>query len=397
MVERTTIFISSSAQETLVPIRNLLRESLTKCGHNTVLYEYDIGLYSDDTLESCLQRVRESDILILFISNKAGSFTEKDPNITATYAEFLTALEHNTLIIPIVEQSIFQFYHSHIHAELERDIKTFILEFDREPAYTYSFVKDLLEIKKTKEPLWYQKVAETNVDPFIWAFIHDIYVRTPWTYTHTFGLPQDICDFIGSALSQVLKQSVPFYTLKDEIEGLFSDYDSLMAFQHSTIALVKCIAGGTLDIPSFLKVIKDQFIEQNIYKYKNTFSTEIAATVSACQSISIYEREGEQLHLLGAVGCHPAQLIDVKNSLSMATETYTRNSALELVYYQEEKQHIYISKRTGELIIIMQFELSEKWSEKRVKSYESDISEAIMQNRGIFDLAIDLAGGILNG
>lgn len=87
----------------------MLKERLEAAGHLPLLFEENFGLWTDDALNDCLEKVSESQVYLLFISNKSGSFTNVDPKITATYAEFHRAITENLIIIPFVESHIFNF------------------------------------------------------------------------------------------------------------------------------------------------------------------------------------------------------------------------------------------------------------------------------------------------
>ncbi|MBP3039676.1 DUF4062 domain-containing protein [Bacillaceae bacterium Marseille-Q3522] len=56
----TKIFISSTAQKNLQSLRLMLRQRLEAAGHMPLLFEEDFGLWNDDLLEDCLEKVRES-------------------------------------------------------------------------------------------------------------------------------------------------------------------------------------------------------------------------------------------------------------------------------------------------------------------------------------------------
>ena len=151
MNNSSKVFVSSSSQPELRTIREKLHESLKEAGHNPLLFEDNgFGIYSSDSVEDCLKKVRQCDVFILLISNKAGSFTPKDPNITVTYAEYATAVQTNKIIIPVIDTNIFSFYREHLRDLISEKYETYLTLHDSEPEYTHEIVSELLsELSKS--------------------------------------------------------------------------------------------------------------------------------------------------------------------------------------------------------------------------------------------------------
>jgi hypothetical protein len=67
---------------------------------------------------------------------------------------------------------------------------------------------------------------------------------------------------------------------------------------------------------------------------------------------------------------------------SFVAQTYKKEMEhQEHIFYSEEKQMIYMTKKVGELVLSCHFQISQAWSNRRVNSCESDIISAIMEKR----------------
>jgi hypothetical protein len=392
----TKIFISSTAQETLQPLRQKLKNILDKSGHKALLFEENFGLWSDNTLLDCLRKVSESDVYVLFISNESGSFTGIDPNITATYAEYLRALEEQKIIVPFVETHILDIFREHIKTPLGLKIQDYKERFDREPDYTYDIVKKMVEEEKEGTVL-YEKLNKSNIHSFQWAFIYDIYTKQ-WTYNAPLAQTEDSCQFIIEAMSQILKTLAPYYPLMNHINEAIATADRLTEFKKAIPQFMQFLRAGELNIKNTLYTLSMYLRGGNIKHNDSPLDNRVLAHVSDCNAICLYKRVGEKLHLINFSGqVTPESEYDIKDPNSFVASTYNlENEDVENVFYSEEKQQIYMTKKIGDLVLSVHFRLSEKWSETRVMSYEGQILRAIMNKRDQFDFAIDLIGGMLN-
>ncbi|GIN55092.1 MULTISPECIES: DUF4062 domain-containing protein [Bacillus subtilis group] len=397
----TRIFISSTAQETLQPLRQKLKERLEAAGHLPLLFEENFGLWSDDALNDCLDKVSESQVYLLFISDKSGSFTKVDPKITATYAEFHRAKMDNLIIIPIVESHIYSFFNEHIKEELGFRINRFIEENEREPDYTYDIVMEWFDQLPESNPVLWGKIEKQRVDPFNWAFIYDVFRDAPWTYNYPLVETERTCEFVLESLSKVLKQLSPYYNMLDSLDSMIEETQRLTRYMESHSGFIQCIKKGNLNVELLLNKLCHYLTGGPIHHNQSPLMKNRIATVNKCDAICLYKREQngqDELTLVGYTGSSdPQKGYMINDEESYVASTYRKNNdTVENIYYNEEKQKIYLTKKLGDLVISAHFLLSEPWSETRVKNYEHQILGAIMKERDQFDLAIDLIGGMLN-
>ncbi|WP_332696993.1 DUF4062 domain-containing protein [Halalkalibacter lacteus] len=353
MSNSTRIFVSSSSQVELQTIRQKLNDSLKEAGHYPLLFENNgFGLYSSDSIEDCLKKVRECDVFILIISDKAGSLTKEDPNITVTYAEYTTALAQNKLIIPVIDSKIYKFYTEHLQDYIWESYNNYRQEFDSEPQYTHDIVKEVLnDINDNNTPLA-NKLDKINADDFIWSFVFDVYDQTNWTYNYSIGESEEICEFVKEALSKVLQEVVPYYNNQYEVNKRLAAFESLSNFKESVPLFLQCINNGELNLKLFLKTLKDYIhggeIQRNASAYMHTPLT----TISDCTEITLYKKFGDKMELMDYIGSSPEAEFKLRDPNSFVSSTYNKNMGeIEHIFYSEEKQTVYLTKKIGELVL----------------------------------------------
>lgn len=398
MYNSTRIFISSTAQAELQDLRLELKQQLIQAGHQPLLFEQDFGLWSDDALMDCLKKVEESEVYILFLSNRAGSFTKVDPNMTATYAEFDTALSFNKVVIPFVEKHIFEFFSELIKEDIDIEIASYRETHDIEPRHTYEIVKKYMEKLEKKDTNKLDKIKRQRVDDYIWAFIYDVRTKTNWTYTESLANTQSTCKFVKESLSQVLKELSPYYAFRKVIDDSTQMASRFSKFKLSIPSFTSCIKGGVLETKSLLYNLSFYLTGGDMYHDPTSFNPRLIARVASCDAISLYKKQNNLLCLLEYIGrITPEEKYELNDQDSFVSCAYAKeNEELEYIFYHQGKQRIYMTKKIDDLVLSCHFSLSESWSEQRVKGYEEQILYAIMNERDQFDLAVDLLGGMLN-
>ncbi|MBP3039675.1 hypothetical protein J9303_09265 [Bacillaceae bacterium Marseille-Q3522] len=286
---------------------------------------------------------------------------------------------HNKIIIPFVEKHIFEFYNEHLSSSIKRKIAEYVSTYDREPDYTFEIVKQFLTEQKTSGTELYSRVEAMRVDEFIWAFIYDVYHNTNWTYQATLAETDKTCEFVTASLSQVLKSLAPYYPLKEQINESLYMAQRLMKFKRSIPQFLQCIEKGKLNIKLRLTTLSNFLLGGEIKHNASPFSRTVA-TVSNCIALTLYKREKDHLALVDFCGnVTPAKTYMLHDTDSFIVYTYkSNNDEVEYIYYSDKKQLIYLTKKLNEFILSAHFNLSEHWTETRVKGYENQIHTAIM-------------------
>jgi hypothetical protein len=200
------------------------------------------------------------------------------------------------------------------------------------------------------------------------------------------------------ALSQILIILAPYYPLINHINEAISTADRLTHFKKSIPHFMQNRRAGKLRIENTLYTLSIYLKGGDIKHNNSPLDNRVLAQVSDCNAICLYKRNGDKLQLVGYCGTiTPTEEYAVGDTDSFVSTTYNlENDDIENVFYNEEKQQIYMTKKMGNLVLSAHFRLSEKWTERRVGSYENQILRAIMNERDSFDFAIDLIGGMLN-
>jgi hypothetical protein len=103
-MDRTTIFISSVAQDTFSSIRNAVFEELKNMGHEPIRFEDSMRYIHQDAIRTCLEYVSRSDIFLLFIADKAGTFLEDEgKKLDADRQKYYKKLPIYTLFTALLE------------------------------------------------------------------------------------------------------------------------------------------------------------------------------------------------------------------------------------------------------------------------------------------------------
>ncbi len=191
-----------------------------------------------------------------------------------------------------------------------------------------------------------------------------------------------------------------FYLHEKNITQNLVLYDELSIYQEAVSKFTKCIIKSTLNLPLFFKTLTEYLSSQSIYDPYSAFAEhpEPIVNISECKAITLYKRKNDVLSLVDSYGCStPTLEFIVGDEYSFVAQTYNKDMEhKEHIFYSEDKQMIYMTKKVGELVLSCHFQLSEMWSSRRVNSYESEIVSAIMDKRQPFDFAIELLGGMLN-
>jgi outer membrane phospholipase A len=107
----------------------------------------------------------------------------------------------------------------------------------------------------------------------------------------------------------------------------------------------------------------------DIYHNDSSIARRVVARLSDCSAITLYKRQQDHLELVEYTGdVTPEKCYMINDENSFVALTYqANNNDTENIFYSEEKQQIYLTKKIGELVISAHFKLSEAWSERRVK------------------------------
>ncbi|WP_409298441.1 DUF4062 domain-containing protein [Peribacillus sp. SCS-26] len=389
----TKIFISSAYENELKPLRKKIMETLACAGHFPLLFEENFGVWGQDKIETCINKVKESDIFLLFLSEKSGSFTEKDPRVTATYVEFHYAKKEKKLIIPFVNDWIKSLYFSDIKQLIAEELYKFRSKFYRFPGHIYDIVEPLIkDIQRTREYL-YKRIKD--VDPFVWAFLYDVDQSCPFLYDVVLANSDELCKTVNIYLSNYLHKGIEYLKNEEETKESLNLAPKLKKYKDFSFQIIRSFKSGSPQLDIVLKELSQVLKGANIYNRKGYYVREEIASFGDCSAISLYRRKGDSLVYVSHYGnVTPRPGFSLQDEDAFVSKTYILNGDVEYLFYNEEKHQLYLTKRIGEMVMCAHFPFQEFWSSNEVAALQEEIFSAILKERIYLDFAADLIGGL---
>jgi len=136
-------------------IMERLDENLPEFGFKPIWFHKTFKVEDKDTMETCIENVRDSDRLILVVNKKYGlpfRYTRDNGKISISEEEFLTAVEEEKKILIFIENSVLE--QSKIYRKLIKNSDLEITEKNKESygfeaqLETYEFIDRILHMKK---------------------------------------------------------------------------------------------------------------------------------------------------------------------------------------------------------------------------------------------------------
>lgn len=397
MGNQCKIFISSAYENDLKPFREDLAKELRDSGHLPILFEESFGFWGNDTIRKCIEKVKESDVMLLFISNRSGSFTRDDPNVTATYVEYHTALKENKLIIPFVKNDIAEFYRKDIKHLISREIEVYSNNNGFKPDYTYRIMHNVREyVEKHNRNLMgvYEKT-----DEFVWSFLYDIDIQSTWMYPIELSRSKETFQAIKEYLSEFIKLGVSYIPLKEEIERntynakMFSDYTG---FVGSALTAFK---NNNLDTELLLSKITGNLEGGIVYNTNSPYVKSKLGSIHNCSGATLYKRKNEKLVCVSYYGVStPTKEYKLDDLTSFVAETYKQETEKENMYFQNNKKRLYITRKIGPHVFCTHYNIEGSWNKKKIIAYEKQLLSVIInvKTRLYYDFVFKLIGGLEN-
>lgn len=400
MINKTRIFISSAFEDALKSPRKIIKNHLEDSGHEVPIFEDgDFGTWEKNTLKQCMDVVGSSDVYILLINKKSGASSHlMEGNVTPTYLEYRAARQENKHILvfvaPLVKQNftILKPEFDRLHVEYER-------KFHRVPNSPYDPLKEWIESQLKIEGAFKQLLEVA--DPFIWAFLYEIFTNKHWLYDYDISKSEEQSKNISAMLSTSLRSVVGLISEREQIEELkdqatylytYSEYTLQMLNEKNSISSDK----GKHTWSSFLKQGL-QFLRtpMDIIQMPHINPNKVN-TIIGCEAASMYsidEDNKNMLNLTGFIGdIAPDEFYKLDEENVYVVQAY--NQQVRLLTYNAKKETLYLTEPIGDSVICMHFKFSIPWSLEQVMAYEKEIKHAIIdQHEFFYDFLIRLLGG----
>ncbi|RNB78735.1 DUF4062 domain-containing protein [Brevibacillus nitrificans] len=373
------IFISSVGQDSLVPLRDSMFETLTGLGHEPIMYEkpgFGLALPGESSVEQCLRLVNESHIYLLFISTAAGSYL-KDANRTVTHLEYIQAWTSQKYMQIFVEKTVLQYYFQKVRSQINEYVASYEQINGTLPdcGDVYRHVEDL-QHKGFLQPL-------VPTDPYIWALLHEIIdIHKVMVQEIALGVPKDW----GNMFSDILRQGVvliPRREQSEENERLASSYQDFTDVISSVMN--KLSIREITDQRGFLSEIRSSLKGGEIKQVLGNYATIPQGDFRDCSAVVLFKRSQDSIiceEADGRTSISPGASFDLSNQDSFVAVTYHLASPDPVLFYKESKQTFYLTLKVGEYIISFHFPADRTWSIQKFKSCESFIYDGIMSVHG---------------
>lgn len=373
MATKTKIFISSSSQPELTSLRNDVFVFLNELGHEPMMFEKNFGpwtIFDRNSIYRCLRMVSDSNIFLLFIHNKAGTYLKHEKK-TVTHLEFLKAFDQKKLILVFVEKNIIQTYFNRVKQLIDESITKYIKASGSKPN------QDVMLEFASKAT---DAISRPEIDPYIWLFIRDIVEKN--MYCENFELGMSVRDLLKDYLSDMLRGGsllIPFEQSIDENVrrlSIYEDFDELVQQLLGT-----CKYGMIDDWRSFLTLLREKMKGGVITLQDGQYLNRTLGTVKDCSAITIYRREDKSMLFVEksghAGGEKKFQLDDDSSYISI---TYRTNS--ECLFWREDKKMFYLTTRVGESVMSFHFPYDNSWKKQHIIDSQNDILNGIMKLQG---------------
>lgn len=390
MTNPAKIFISSANEPALREIRKELKSSLTEAGHRVLIFEDgDFAPWDKDTLQTCVDKVKECQIFILLIGEKCGTYLT-DLETTPTYIEFHTAVEEGLYIIPYVQCDVKNKYLWYVQSEIKRKIEIYERDKGRRPDKLSGIVGEVIDNHTEKENL-------NGIDTFIWEFISDVEYKCGWLYSLDYEKKDEFYEEVKCYLSTQLATSIQFVPLKDEIISNAKYVEEYQKFQNYTSNMLSLLHEGIItEWERVLALIVRELRGGKIVDQRGYLSRTLNEYEN-CNAASMYKCEGTKMVLLtyqGAITPPEEYMLDDKGSF--VVNTYTKDA--QSIYYNMEKQMLYFTIKAGKYVLCFHFPLKKRWTNEQVSAFHNEYREAIIESSSavFVEFAIRLLGGIID-
>lgn len=374
MANPIKVFISSVAQDQLSQVRTSVFNELKSMEHQPIMYERNIGPWPQhQAVERCMEAVSESDIFILFISNKAGTYYE-EYGATVTHLEFLQAYKENKIVLPFIEQDILQLFWQ-VKNDIEEKIKTYIEKNGQHPD---SYKEIAFEVWENH----HLKSQHSHIDYYVFGFLYDIYIKGYYFEKVTFG--QDPIRIIKKYFSDLFRKGSSLIRIAATIEDqaiMAELHQKHTQFSNKLLDLLK--NGEIINYRMFLAHIQSYMTGGHIlYKMGTVFEEEVGQ-YSGCIGTTLYKKSEHTQELVFIESSGTASDDNKKYLLNDSTSFVVQaflDEAEEQLFFHEDKQQLYYIVKINNYALCLHYSISPYFSEQQMNLFKNDVFSAILES-----------------
>lgn len=367
-MNRTAIFISSVAQDALTSIRNAVFDELKKMGHEPIRFEDTMRYIHQDAIHTCLEYVSKSDIFLLFVADRAGTFLESEGK-TVTHLEFLRAYHERKRIIVYVQDIILRTYFQTIRPQIKQALIHHLNEHGQEPDSMLAFINEQIEER--------EGIAEN----YVWYFLYDMEQRG--IYFEKCSLGVELLPNIKSYLSSLFKESLQYLNIRSEIERSLEHVQMYGDFYELSIEFISLLQQGRItNWRRLLALLRSQMTGCNIYATNSKYQQEIVGALMDCKAVTLYEKRGNQMICKEYDGLTTPANFPLDDGESYVVQTYKDLDHDEKLYYSLEKRTCYFLFKINQYVFCFHLPLLGDWDSYKLKAYQDRIFNAILESKG---------------
>jgi hypothetical protein len=367
-MDRTTIFISSVAQDALSSIRNAVFEELKNMGHEPIRFEDSMRYIHQDAIRTCLEYVSRSDIFLLFIADKAGTFLE-DEGKTVTHLEFLRAYHENKRLIVYVHDIVLDTYFQTIRPQIKQSLVQYLSEHGKEPDSMLNFISENIK----EEP----HIAEN----YVWYFLYD--AEQKGIYFEKCSLGVEILSNIKSYLSALFKESLQYLNIRSEIERSLEHVELYGDFYELSLEFISLLQNGQItNWRRLLALLRSKMVGCNIYSTNTKYQQEAIGALMDCKAVTLYEKRDNQMICKEYDGLTTPENFSLDDTSSYVVQTYNDHNHDEKLYYSLEKRICYFLFKVKTYVFCFHLPLLGEWDYYKLKAYQENIFNAILESKG---------------
>ncbi|CAG7646504.1 hypothetical protein PAESOLCIP111_05177 [Paenibacillus solanacearum] len=381
MFTKTKIFISSVAQDSLHQLRQSMWDILRELGHEPMLFERNFGAWDShiNPVQKCIECVRESDVFLLFISNKAGTFYEKSQR-TVTHMELIEACARSKTVLVFVDSTVKAEYFTKAKGLIEEYVEAYKAEMSSFPKAS----EIVTALRSTQ--------LSSHVDPYVWFFIHDIVGRGIYFEDLNLAVAPDWKVYFSDLLRRGI-QLMPFKDAIETNERQLDLYDNFYEMLSNAIPSVNI--AGFRNLKAFLESFQ-RSVTGDVVENDFGFVKEPAGSFGDCSAVTLYEFQKDRMVLMEKTGSATGEdyyLLDNKDSF--VALTYSNSDPDDQVFFKESNCTFYFCLRLPKHVMTFHLPCEPEWhADKFMASKDTVIRVIINKNALAFDFARMLIGGM---
>lgn len=367
MAEVTKIFLSSAADPEFENLRIEIKNSLEEMEHRVLNFEHNFGPIGRDAIQTYLDRVSDSDVYLLFIGRRAGSYIQNEGR-TTTHLEFEQAYNENKQIYVLVSDFIKDYYFSTIKPCIDR----FWSVYDRMPLS--SFKDEFLPYLESQID-----VNAHGVEPYVWFFLTDLFNKK--IYFESFNIENpEYFSRLRKYLSDDLRRGYRYLVKEDEIKEQLVLAESYPKLQRIVFSLTELLENGRIyDLSRFLTILRDELDGGRIVYSSRQYAAPTLGTYRRCCGITLYQHVNGKMRLIKKEGNIGERTVSSsKESDSYLADTLKTNDNV-LSYYQETQMLCFMLSK-GLYALCFHYPLEDQWDDGDFKQYQGDVKHALMNS-----------------